>query len=117
MLEEEFNGDAYWKDPDWVSLNSEDISYGSGGSSVAGNSNMYAYTHPKTGFVNLYSMSAPEEDKAEIFASLFVKSEYEKLSLWSKEDDVLNEKMTYMINFLISKDELFNIDYWMKLHQ
>lgn len=117
MTEEEFNNDAYWKDPQWNNLNITGIKYGSGGSSVQNNSNVYSYTHPEKGFVNLYSMSAIEEDKAEMFATLFIKSEYEKLMNWAKEDEVLEKKKNYMINFLCTKDSNFKQDYWINLHE
>ncbi len=117
MIEQEFNKDAYWKDPKWNSLNIKGTKYGSGGSSVQHQTNVYDYVHPEKGFVNLYSMSGIEEDKAEMFATLFVKSEYKKLMNWINEDEVLKKKKNYMIEFLCSKDSNFKKDHWTKIHE
>ena len=116
MIEEELNNDPYWKDPNWKKLNEPGIQYGQGGKTVQNNSNMYLFTHPGKGFVNLYSKSAIEEDKAEIFAALFLKEEYERLIKWTKEDRVLYNKTKYMKNFLRGLDSKFSEQFWLKLH-
>ena len=80
------------------------------------NANASVFSHPQVGFLNLYSQSGLEEDKAEIFASLFVKQEHNKLKQWSQTDKVLKNKMDYMMKFLIDNNKNFNPSYWDILH-
>jgi hypothetical protein len=117
MIEEEINTNPYWKDPDWKDLNVPGIQYGQGGKTVQHNSNVYELTHPEPGFINLYSQSAIEEDKAEIYAALFVTKEYEQVMRWTDEDRVLQKKTEYMKNFLKALDPEFSEQYWLELHQ
>ena len=117
MIEEEFNESAYWKDPHWKEFNAPGVQYGQGGKSAQDNSKAYLFTHPEKGFVNLYSQSAIEEDKAEIYATLFVKEEYDKLIEWVKEDKTLYGKMKYMIKFLKKLDSRLSKRYFSKLHK
>lgn len=116
MIEEEFNKSAYWKDPGWAKLNGPKVQYGRGGKTVQKNSKAYLFTHPEKGFVNLYSKSAIEEDKAEIYAALFLKEEYKKLIKWAKKDKSLYKKTKYMKSFLRKLDPKFTEKYWLKLH-
>jgi hypothetical protein len=100
MIEEQLNGDAYYKDPAWAAFNTEGFNYGKGGKFERGE-NAFPFTHPQTGFINIYSMSALEEDKAEIYAALFTDGEKEKLEKWIKEGDtVLENKVRYLTDFL-----------------
>ncbi|GEM_PF-2066125 len=107
MIEQEFNRDAYWKDPNWDRLNSKQFRYGSGGIN-ARSSNMFPLSHPQKGFVNLYSMSGLEEDKAEIYACLFIASERKKIMEWAKTDPFLLSKIRYMKSFLKGIDNLIS---------
>ena len=36
---------------------------------------------------------------------------------WAKEDEVLEKKKNYMIDFLCAKDSNFKQDYWIDLHK
>jgi hypothetical protein len=116
MIEQELNGSAYWKDPIWSDFNHSNFNYGNGGVTMQENANASVFSHPQVGFLNLYSQSGHEEDKAEIFASLFVKQEYTKLKQWSQKDKVLKNKMDYMMKFLIDNNKNFNPFFWDKLH-
>jgi len=117
MIEEEFNRSAYWKDSDWKEFNASIVQYEQGGETAQNNSKAYLFTHPKPGFVNLYSQSAIEEDKAEIYAALFVKEEYDKLIEWAKKDKVLDKKTKYMIKFLKKLNSKFSKRYFLRLHK
>jgi hypothetical protein len=100
MIEEQLNGDAYYKDPVWASFNPAGFSYGNGGKYERGE-NAYPVTHPQTGFINIYSASALEEDKAEIYAALFTEGQDKLMKKWIKEGDtVLGKKVNYMKEFL-----------------
>lgn len=107
MIEEEINGSSFYKDPVWALFNDTSFHYGSGGNSMYDKKvNAYEMTHPIKGFINLYSASSIEEDKAEIFAILFVESERKKLEEFAKTDIFLERKLNYMKNFIfgISKE-------------
>ena len=116
MIEEEFNKSAYWKDPHWNKLNNGNSIYGNGGAGVQHLSDMSIFNHPSTGFVTKYAMSSIEEDKAEVFAALFISDEYKKMMEWSRDDKVLLSKIQYMKNFLKSIDSEFTEEYWKRLH-
>ena len=106
MLEEQFNGNAKWKDPVWNSFNKNN-NYYSGGRD-------YFINHPKKGFVSDYSLSALEEDKAEVFSTLFIKENYTKIIAWKTEDKILNKKVNHIKSFLKGIDRKFNDEYWLK---
>jgi len=103
LLEEEINGSVYFKDPNWNKLNPDGFNYGKGGANQRGSDN-YPLVHPKPGFINRYSMAAIEEDKAEIFASLFVDSERKKIFAMAKNDHYLKTKIELMLDFLYEID-------------
>ena len=114
MIEQEFNRSAYYKDKEWAKLNSSKFKYGKGGKFNRGE-DMFPLTNPEKGFINKYSMTALEEDKAEIFAILFVKEEYEKVSKF--RDSIIRQKIEYMKKFLESKDKSFDTSFWQDLHE
>jgi len=116
MIEEDINSDVYWKDPNWAKLNKPGYKYSIDKRMAEENSSEYKFSHPEQGFLNLYSKSALEEDKAEIFASIFVKEEYKKVREWIKNDEILSNKVKYMKAFLLKVDTSFNESYWNKLH-
>jgi hypothetical protein len=115
MIEQEFNGDAYDKDTLWSALNPPDFRYGAGGSN-ARSSNMFPLTHPRTGFINLYSASGLEEEKAEIFAVLFLPEEHAKVSAWMQKDQILANKVNAMKKSLLEKSGgLMNDNFWKRV--
>lgn len=114
LLEEEVYGNVYFKDPEWNALNPDDFRYGDGGAN-ARTGPQYDLTHPAPGFINLYSTSGLEEDKAEIFAALMVPEERKLLSSWSQKDPVLKAKIQKMKNFLKAKVPAMNNAFWFKL--
>ena len=112
MVEQEFNGNAYYKDPAWSALNAPGFQYGTGGKNARGSS-MYPLTHPEDGFINLYSMSGLEEDKAELYATFFIPEEASKVNGWASEDRILKKKVDFMKTFLQEKGAPeFNDAFW-----
>lgn len=61
-----------YEDEHWKMLNPPDFKYGRGGASALGDSTTGALTDRYPGFLNNYSTTGVEEDKAEIFAHLIV---------------------------------------------
>jgi len=99
MIEEEFNGNTYYKDPEWNAFNVPGFQYGNGGINNRG-SHMSVINHPDSGFINLYSQTGLEEDKAEIFGSLMTDNEKELVLSWTIHDKILQLKVDYMVRFL-----------------
>ena len=99
LLEQELNGSADFKDPEWGKLNPRDFKYGQGGRKQRGDDN-FGLVHPHPGFINRYSMSGLEEDKAEIYAALFVSSERKKIMAMAVKDLHLKAKIEMMIGIL-----------------
>lgn len=111
MIEEEINGDPYYKDPVWASFNDPKFEYGSGGAKAyEDNSDLSA--DPPKGFISIYSTYGLEEDKAEIFANLMVPELAEKLYLSATNDEILAKKVNYMKDFLSKHSENMNEDFW-----
>ena len=104
MVEEQINGDPYFKDPVWAAFNPEGFKYGEGGASVQGVHGVGWYVHPQEGFVSAYAMSGLEEDKASLFACLMVAENRDKVKEWAKEDKVLAKKVEYLEEFVKSLD-------------
>ena len=99
MIEEQFNGNAYYKDPIWAKMNDPSFQYGNGGIN-ARSSDLEPVNHPQQGFISGYSMSGLEEDKAEIYAGLMTTEEKDKLRKWAKSDKILAAKIFYLSAFL-----------------
>ena len=113
MIEAKFNRNIYYKDPDWSKLNSKDFKYGKGGRKFAwGESNSKKPFHPKIGFVTVYATSALEEDKAEVYAALFVEEINACLHDWIREDEILKNKVNYMKDFLLQCCDGMTSDFW-----
>jgi hypothetical protein len=99
LLEQELNGSAYFKDPEWAKLNPKDFKYGNGGKQQRESDN-FGLVHPRLGFINRYSMSGLEEDKAEIYAALFIPSERKKINAMASKDSYLTAKISIMLGIL-----------------
>lgn len=117
LIDFELNGDAYWADPAWLALKNKAFKYGKGGAGAYADktTSWFALFHPALGFVNRYSMLGVEEDKAEIFAPLFLKSERMKLGLWMRSDPVLKAKVNAIKNIVVHFDPAMNAGYWQSL--
>ncbi|MBI9016336.1 MAG: hypothetical protein JEZ07_03640 [Phycisphaerae bacterium] len=115
MIEQQLNGDAYYKDPEWATLNEKGFAYGKGGATVQKVSNVGAYNHPLTGFASMYAASGFEEDKAVTFATLMVADTQRKINKWAKEDAILRAKTEFMKSFLYKNCAEMNDGYWAKI--
>ncbi len=96
-VEEDFFGDVYFFDPIWNSYNEDDFEYGQGGYTAYEGVDMGEL---RKGFVTNYSMYGLEEDKAEVFSHLMVAEYYYITMEMIKQDEILRNKVTYMVNFL-----------------
>jgi hypothetical protein len=82
-------------DPEWEATNLSDFVYGPGGIEANYDSDSDFWTRPTeewgNGFLNLYCMSAPEEDQAELFAHLI--TEPARVEARLEVDDILRRKV------------------------
>jgi len=65
-----------YEDGLWGALNEPGYAYGSGGVNAQGDARGSVLDQSLPGFLNRYSMTGVEEDKAEVFANLLVSQEY-----------------------------------------
>lgn len=114
MLEEEWNGSAYFKDPAWAALNKPDWKYGTGGAQMQ-SGNVWEYNHPAPGFINAYSTAALEEDKAEVWATLFVPESWKIVEPWLKEDTILRAKIAFLKAAAKQKSAEMDEAFWQRL--
>ena len=80
---------------DWIKLNTKDFRYGAGGEIAYTDfyTDYYAASHPHKGFINLYSMTGDEEDRAEIIAYMMSTIERPVLIGYCREDSILLKKV------------------------
>jgi hypothetical protein len=65
-----------YEDKEWAALNPPSFKYGSGGKNAQHVASARELTDKFAGFLNYYSTTGVEEDKAEVFANLIVDSAY-----------------------------------------
>jgi hypothetical protein len=117
LIEYEFFGDFYYKDPVWAKFNPQGFSYGKGGASAYTDKSYVHKEHPSQGFVSSYSTYGLEEDKAEVYAYLFHTELYNKLKLWIKKDLYLAQKVNYLLDFIQARVSSMDSDYFAKIHK
>ncbi|MGE0267417.1 MAG: putative zinc-binding metallopeptidase [Candidatus Omnitrophota bacterium] len=91
-----------WKEQDWEDLNEPDFEYVKTGKVFIGgekNESNYFAPHRK-GFVTYYAMKSAYEDKAEVFACLFIKSQNRLIHRWALNDPILEKKIQAIKRFL-----------------
>ncbi len=81
---------AVYSDRSWMGLNPKGFTYGDGGVNAQDDPTVSLHTEAAPGFLNRYSMSGVEEDKAELFAHLLVEPAF--VARRSKQDAFLGAK-------------------------
>lgn len=89
---------SVYQDERWVALNPAKFQYGSGGRDAQDLNETSVLTDKFPGFLNHYSTTAVEEDKAELFANLIVETAY--VEGRAKEDRILAAKVEGMRELL-----------------
>jgi hypothetical protein len=92
---------------DWMLLNTEGFNYGCGGASAYADAieryiDVYSPTNPRKGFVNLYSLTGDEEDRAELLAYILTDFERPMLISLLKKDEILKQKIEALRSLLNS---------------
>lgn len=100
-------------DGSWSSLNEPGFIYGTDGNSAKKNPTMFMMNYALVGFLNRYSMSAVEEDRAEMFANMMI--DYGRVKERTEWDDpILEAKFLQMKIFLQKFCPSFNDAFWAK---
>jgi hypothetical protein len=104
-------------DRGWAALNSPDFAYGTGGLEVRYDPNFWVMQTEEwgSGFLNRYSMSAPEEDQAEIFAHLII--EPARLEERVRTDDILRSKVERLKATLESFCPAVDAAFWRRVEE
>lgn len=101
-----------YRDERWATLNPKEHRYGDGGRNSQTLSSTSVLTDKFPGFLNHYSTTGVEEDKAEIFANLIVEPEMVKKR--AESDAVLQSKVAQMRELLAAFCAEMNDDFWKK---
>lgn len=99
-----------YSDRRWVALNPPDVKYGSGGQSAQGRGESAVLTTKFPGFLDFYSTTGVEEDKAEVFANLLVNPRY--VERRAATDQVLKAKVERMKELLVHFSPDTNDEFW-----
>ena len=87
----DYSDDRGYADEEWEELNPPSFSYGSGGWSMRMDPTAWRPDDSIPGFLNKYSTSGVEEDKAEVFSHMIV--DYAAVNDRTKTDTVLRHKV------------------------
>jgi hypothetical protein len=99
-----------YEDKDWASLNPSDFAYGSGGRNAQNVADTNVLTDRYPGFLNHYSTTGVEEDKAEIFARLIVEPAMVKQR--AESDPVLRAKIEKMESLVRKFSDEMDEEFW-----
>lgn len=105
------DGEVY-RDANWATLNPETFTYGTGGKNAQSNRDTSRLTDQYPGFLNHYSTTGVEEDKAEIFANLIVRAPY--IQRVVKTDPILTRKVSRMKELLQNFSADLDESFWKK---
>ncbi len=117
MIEENYFGSFYYKDPKWNAFNEKGFQYKAGGYLAYEDGEYQHKNHPKKGFLDTYSMYGLEEDKAQVYAYLMTTEYHEMFIEWIKTDSILKNKMEYMKSFIKEKCLDMDNNYFEKIHK
>jgi hypothetical protein len=101
---------AIYSDSEWAALNGVGFKYGAGGRSAQGIPTTSVLTDEYSGFLNHYSTTGVEEDKAEMFANLLV--DYAYVEQRAGRDGVLRAKVERMDLLLAQFCPELNGEFW-----
>ena len=108
-------GHEGWKDPAWEEFNASDFFYGKNLTESTNDRTVGLFAPAQPGFVTDYATTSAEEDKAEVYACLFIESQRKILSRWIKTDLILQHKVTYMKDYIREYCDKMDDNYWRQL--
>ncbi len=103
---------SLYQDERWSALNPPEFQYGNGGQAVQDQRETSVLTTKFPGFLNHYSTTGVEEDKAEMFANLIVDPTY--VEARADKDGVLHAKLKKMKALMASFCPEVNERFWEK---
>jgi hypothetical protein len=112
VVDYEDDGVVY-ADAAWEAMNPPGFHYGSGGVNAQDIATTSLLTTAYPGFLNHYSTTAVEEDKAEIFANLIVADDY--VESLERTDAVVHAKVERMKELLVSFTPAMNDAFWQRV--
>ena len=116
MIEEEWNGSAFYKDPNWAAFNEKGFSYGDGGRSAYNQrEDVWSFVHPMKGFVNWYSSYGLEEDKAVVWGGMFTPELWKLVKTMIRTDSIIGAKVDYLRKFGESYSAEMDEEFWNSL--
>lgn len=91
---------------DWLLLNGDGFCYGQGGAEayseyLVKGTDFYTPNNPYRGFINLYSLTGDEEDRAELMAFLMTDFERPEVEKLLRKDQVLRKKTQLLAKLFI----------------
>jgi hypothetical protein len=111
MIDIRDDGKLY-RDERWAALNGKDFQYGDGGRNAQSRSSTSHFTDAFPGFLNHYSTTGVEEDKAEIFANLIVDTAH--VAKCAESDSVLKSKIAQLRALLLGFCPDMNDAFWQR---
>lgn len=109
IIDNNDDGELY-DDKRWSSLNPKGFRYGNGGDSAQRKDQTSVLTDKFPGFLNHYSTTAVEEDKAEVFANLIV--DHVMVSKRAASDAIINLKISNLKKSLEESCPEMNSIFW-----
>ena len=104
------------QDPDWEALNPPGFRYRGGGRTALADPTLTAVpTDRVPGFLSMYSTSAVDEDKAEVFAYLMADPEFVDARV--RVDPVVRAKVARMRELLAGFCPAINDQFWERVHR
>ena len=100
-----------YTDARWACLNDASFRYRSGGVNAQGDPDTSVLSSKRIGFLNDYSTTGVEEDKAEVFATMIVENEI--IEQRANTDSVLREKMALIKRLLVRFCPQADVEFWM----
>jgi hypothetical protein len=110
MVDYKDDGELY-SDKSWARFNPRDFQYGSGGAQMQDDPHS-GVRSKRQGFLNRYSTSGVEEDKAELFA--YMMTDYDQIESLAASDPVIRKKLQAMKALLSNFCPEMNESFWRK---
>lgn len=99
-----------YTDKSWTALNPSTFQYGTGGRNAQNDASTSVLTNRFPGFLNHYSTTGVEEDKAEMFANMLVEPRH--VERRAKNDPVIKSKVEAMKSLMLKFCPEVNEDFW-----
>ncbi len=99
-----------YRDDAWSKLNRPDFRYGNGGINAQDNPLTSVLSNKYPGFLNHYSTTGVEEDKAELFANLVVNRR--RVDNMADKDEILTKKIEFLKQMLVAFSPTIDEEFW-----